>query len=98
MIAKNFWISCTTSMKRSIFGGRVVKIKTRARGGFDAQLLHQRLIAMMPAAQGHAALVRHRHHVVRVNVVQQKAHQSRAADVRAEQADASSMRKVCHNA
>ena len=61
------------------FGLGVVKIKTRAGGGFHAELVHERLRAVMPAAQGHTRLVRQRHHVVRVNVLQQKTHEAGAA-------------------
>ena len=46
----------------------VVKIKTGARGRFHAQLFHQRLVAMVAAAQRHAALIGHRDDVVGVNV------------------------------
>src|ERR1051325_3147152 len=66
---------------------RVVKIKTRARGRLDAQLVHQRLVAMMSAAQRDAALVRQFGHVVGMDAVQEKAHESGAADIRAEQPD-----------
>jgi hypothetical protein len=38
------------------FFGRVVEIKARASRGFHAELFHERLVAMMPAAQRHTAI------------------------------------------
>jgi hypothetical protein len=38
------------------FFGRVLEIKARARRGFHAELFHERLVAMMPAAQRHTAI------------------------------------------
>lgn len=54
--------------------GGVVEIETRARRGLDAELFHERLVAMMPASQRHTALVGHRHHIVRVDTVEEEAH------------------------
>jgi hypothetical protein len=41
------------------FGFRVVKIKTRAGGGFHAELVHERLRAVMATAQRHARVTGH---------------------------------------
>jgi hypothetical protein len=57
----------------------IVKVKTRARGRFDTQFVHQGLIAVMPAAEGYAALVRESDHIVGMHIVQQKADQPRAS-------------------
>ena len=58
------------------FGFRVVEVKARARSGFNAEFVHQRLRAMMPAAQCHTGLIRQCHDVVRMNVLEQKAHET----------------------
>src|ERR1041385_3880347 len=69
------------------FALRVVKIKTGASGGFDPEFAHQRLIAMMPAAQGNASLIGHHYHIMRVNILQQKTHESGAANFGPEKTD-----------
>ena len=66
------------------FGFGVVKIETGAGGGFHAEPVHERLGAVMAAAQRYARLVRQRHHIVGVNVLDQKAHQAGASGLRAE--------------
>src|SRR4051794_29292201 len=48
---------------------RVVEIETRARCPRQTELLHQRLIAMMPAAQGESLLVGEGRQVVRMDVI-----------------------------
>jgi len=67
---------------------RVVEVKTGAGGGFNPQLAHQRLVAVVPAAQRNAALVSHGHHVMRVDIFQQEAHQPGPPDMRAEEPEA----------
>src|ERR1035437_8111227 len=47
---------------------RVIEVEAAASRGFDAELAHERLVAMMPATQCDAALVGHGYHVVRVDV------------------------------
>src|ERR1035438_3009143 len=66
---------------------RVVEKEAGASGGFHAELAHQGLVAMVPAAQRDAALVGHGHHVVRMDFLQQEAYQPGAPDMRAEQPD-----------
>ena len=44
----------------------VVKITTRTGGGFDAEPVHERLRAVMAAAQRHSRLVRQRHQVLSI--------------------------------
>src|SRR2546423_11227529 len=66
------------------FVSSVVEIKAGTRGGFHAELAHKRLVAMMAATQRNAALIGHRDQIVGVNIFEQKAHQSGAANVRAE--------------
>ena len=70
------------------FGPGVVEIKARARRGFHAQLVHERLGAVMAAAQRHARLVRQRHHVMRVDVFKQEADQAGAVLFGAKNPDA----------
>ena len=48
----------------------IIKVEARSRGGFDAQFAHQRLIAMMPAAQSDTPLISHSDDVMRVNAIQ----------------------------
>src|SRR5260370_36316092 len=70
------------------FFGRIVKVKTGAGRGFDAEFAHERLVAVMPPAQGHATLVGDGHQIVRVHVFEQEADQPRPPDVRPEEAQA----------
>ena len=51
-------------------GAGIIKVKACSCGGGNAQLFHQGLVAMMPATQGHAALIRNRYYIVRVHVLQ----------------------------
>ena len=51
---------------------RVVKIKTRARRARYLKATHQRLVAMMPAAQGQPILIRVRGQIVRMRCVHDK--------------------------
>ena len=75
------------------FGGGVVKIKAGACGRIHAELFHQkRLVAVMPAAQGHAALIGHGDDVVGVNVLQQKADHARVTRPRAKRTEAGQAR------
>ena len=69
------------------FRFRVVEIETGSRRGFHAQLVHQRLRAMMPAPQRHAALVRERHDIVRMHIFQEKTDQASAIIFRAKDTD-----------
>ena len=46
----------------------VVKIKTRAGGGFHAELVHERLRAVMAASQRHSPLVGQLHHIMSVHL------------------------------
>ncbi len=50
------------------FGGGIVEIKTGTGRGFDAELAHQGLVAMVAAAQGDAALVGDGDEVVSVDI------------------------------
>src|SRR5215471_6259514 len=52
------------------FLGRVVKVKAGARCGFHSQFAHQWLVAMMPPSQSNSSLVGHRHHIVRMDILQ----------------------------
>src|SRR5436309_3126036 len=70
------------------FCRRVVKIKAGARRGFNAQLAHQRLIAVMATAQSHAALISHGDDIVRVNVGQERTHNARPARFWTEESNA----------
>jgi len=58
------------------FLGGVVEVKTGAGGGFNSQLVHERLVAVVAAAQSDAALVRDGDDVVRMNVLEEKAHEA----------------------
>jgi hypothetical protein len=49
-------------------GCGVVKVETGARGGFDTQFAHERLVAVVSPAQGNASLVGNRYHVVSVHI------------------------------
>src|SRR6185295_1028115 len=75
------------------FLGRVVEVKTRARRRFHAELLHQRLVAMMAAAQCYATLIGHSHDVMSMNVFQEETHQTGAADAWTEEPDALELAK-----
>ncbi len=55
------------------FSFGIVKVKTGASGGFNTELVHERLSAVMSAAQRDACLVGEGHDVVGVNVLEQKA-------------------------
>jgi hypothetical protein len=68
----------------------VVEIEAGPGGGFHAQPVHERLRAVMPAAQRHARLVREHHHIVRMHVRKQEAHEAGAllrAGARTEEPD-----------
>src|SRR5688572_13742128 len=67
------------------FVGRIVKVKARARRGLDSKFSHERLVAMVPAAQGDSPLIGESHDIVRVHAFHDKAHQSGAADMRTEE-------------
>jgi hypothetical protein len=69
------------------FIGRVIEIKAGSGGGFHAEFAHERLVAMMPAAQGDAPLVRDRDHVMGMNVSQQETDQPGATHMGPEQPD-----------
>src|SRR5262245_48273877 len=71
--------------KRIDFRRRVVKIKAGARGGRHAESLHERLIAMVPAAQGDATLIRDGDDVVGMNSFEQKADEPGPANRGAEE-------------
>ena len=70
------------------FIGRVVEIKTGAGSGFQAQLVHEGLVAVMSAPQRDAGLIGQGDQVVRMDVVQDKAQHARAILAGAEDADA----------
>src|SRR5437899_1249055 len=65
----------------------IINVKARARGRFDTQFMHQRLIAVVTTAQSDTALVRHRDHVMRVHILEQETDQPGPADVWTEQAN-----------
>src|SRR2546426_11288936 len=56
----------------------VVEIKAGPGGGFDAELFHERLIAMMPAPQRDSALIGHRHDIMGMDAIEEKTHQASA--------------------
>src|SRR5579859_5807360 len=66
----------------------IVKIKAGASGGLDTEFVHERLVAMMPAAQGDAALIGDRNQVVGMDIWEQKTYQAGPPDVRTEKSDA----------
>src|SRR5437016_3772388 len=51
------------------FRRRIVKIKTGARRRFNAEFFHERLIAMMPAAQCNSMLIGNGYNIMRMNSV-----------------------------
>ena len=55
--------------------GGVVEIETGPGSGGDAKFFHQRLVAMMPSAQGETALVHEGHDVMGMDFVEEKADQ-----------------------
>src|SRR5690606_21450236 len=71
-------------------GGRVVEIETRARGAGEAELLHQRLVAVMAAAERDGVFVGKGHDVVRVHAFEGEADHAGAflAATRTENANA----------
>ena len=60
----------------------------RMGGGFDAEFVHEGLVAVMTSPQGDTFLVRKRHHVVGVNIRQEEAQQAGPADVRSKESNA----------
>ncbi len=60
------------------FASRVVKIKTGAGGGGDAELFVQRLRAVMANADGHALLISEGSEIQRVHIFKNKTHQTTA--------------------
>jgi hypothetical protein len=68
------------------FRGGIVEVEAGAGGGFDAEFAHERLVAVMAAAQGDAALVGQGNDIVGVHVIEQKADQSGPAGAGSEEA------------
>lgn len=58
------------------FGFRIVEIEARARGGLDAELVHERLRTMVTAAQRDARLVGKSNDIVRVNIPKKEANKA----------------------
>ena len=69
-------------------GRRVVKIKTGARRAGQTELAHQRLIAMMSAAQRQPVLIGERRQIVRVRRLHDETNERAALTGGSENADA----------
>src|ERR1700677_2931837 len=71
-------------------GAGVVKVKAGTGGGFHAELVHERLGAMMSTAECDARLVGEGHDVVRMHVLEQETDEAgalRGIELRPEEAD-----------
>ena len=66
----------------------VVEVKTRPRRTREAELPHQRLVAVVAAAQRHAVFIGKRHHVVRVHILEREADEAAAGPAGSEETDA----------
>ena len=90
--------SARISSMRSTSAVGVVEIEARARGAGHAELAHERLVAVMAAAQGEAVLVGVGGEIVRVRPVHDEADEAAALAARAEDAHAGNLREAVDRA
>ena len=74
------------------FGFRVVKVKACPRRSGQPEFAHERLVAVMAAAQRNAFLVGERHHIVRMRSGKSERHHAAAMMGGSEHADAWDLR------
>src|SRR5688572_30840513 len=88
-LARNKLVYFVKNLNEAVhFVPGIVEVEAGAERGGDAKLFVQWLVAMMPHAHGHSALVEHRGNVEGVGVREDKADETGAVLLRAKDTDA----------